>query len=91
MSKKEFAWKDSQEVGEVIVTEGKKKIAVELNSLDFESTEGTEERWYISLATKQFFTKKPEKESKWHITKNATFTLDTWEEIKGMVDNYIGE
>ena len=91
MAKKEFSWKDSQEVGEVIVKEGKKKIAVELNSLDFESAEGTEERWYISLATKQHFVKKPDKEEKWHVTKNSTFPLETWEEIKGMVDNYIGE
>ena len=82
---KEFSWKDTQEIGEVAINE-KKKVEVSFNSLDFENADGTEEVWYVSLATQQFFKKKGQQEADWHITKNATFPMDTWYDIVALIN-----
>lgn len=88
MAKKEFEWKSQQQIGMVEQNE-KKRNLVSFCSLDVEVDEETEERWYISIQTMQYFKKKGQDDPTWHITKNATFPLDTWMEIKQLVDDNV--
>lgn len=88
MAKKEFEWNSTQSVGEVEINE-RKKVEVSFNSLEFEDAEGTEEKWFVSLATAQHFKKKGEEEASWHYTKNATFPFDKWFEITRMIDDHV--
>lgn len=82
-TKKEFAWDDTQEVGIIPVNE-KKQMAVSFNMLEKDG----EENWYVSVATQEFFQRKTkgETEPSWHFTKNATFPLDIWHELSGMIN-----
>lgn len=85
---KKFEWDSEQEIGEIVINE-KKKIGVSFTSLSIEREEEPEERWYVSLTTKQNYKKKgspADSSPTWNITKNATFPLDKWHEIVELVE-----
>jgi hypothetical protein len=84
MAKKDFAWKIENVIGEVEVHDREKRI-VAFCSLDKEIDGETEEVWYVAITTLKFFKKKGSAKEGWHIVKNATFPLETWNEIVELV------
>ena len=78
-TKAEFAWDSTQEVGVVPVND-KKRVNVAFNELN--------DKWFVSLATEEFFQRKTkgETEPTWRVTKNATFPLDTWAGIVELIE-----
>lgn len=87
MAKKEFEWKSTSQIGAVEVSE-KKRVLVQFNSLDSIEEDG-EDRWFVSLITLQFFKKKGQEEAAWHITKNASFPMETMMDIMELVSDNI--
>lgn len=88
MAKKnsDFCWNVERKVGEVMKGEKEKRV-VSLCMLEVETTEGTEERWFISIATHKFFKKKGEAEETWRPVKNYTIPTELWDDINDLVQS----
>lgn len=91
MAKTEFQWSSQVQLGAVDVNEKERRL-ISLCSLEVtinEETDETEERWYINLSTIKFFKKKDEKEATWRPVKGYTIPLDSWQDVRDMIEDNI--
>lgn len=89
MAKTEFEWSSQQQLGMVEVNEKERRL-ISLCSLDIEDeeTDEVEERWYINFSTTKFFMskKKGQTEPSWQPVKGYTIPLDSWQEVRDMIE-----